>query len=419
MYAATIELVAGSGYGALTATAIAAAAGVSKRTFYENFSDKDHCLFATYDVIVQEVVRGVLAAQRGALAPDDRLRAGFAAFAREVASKPEAARLALLEILAVGPRASEKLRHTNGLFEALIAKSFADLDDGVELSPLVPKAIVAGCSRVARARLLAGREQDLPGEADDLLDWALSVRAGATSCPASIEPHVPTYLLTRSPFPGGRLQAFVSRDGGGGDRALVLSAAVNLAAGHGYNALTPGRICKGAGISRRRLDRHFESTDECFFAGIELLTAHGFAISREAFKAADTWSEGVRRAIDALCAELADDPVLLRLLFFEVFAAGMEFTRWRFGYTSTLASTLRRISPPDERPSELEAEASVAAVWALLQYLASIGRGGEMGRFAGALAAVVLAPSSRRARSSPVESGPKPRPRQAVVRRAA
>src|ERR1700755_3280476 len=51
IHAATIELVAEAGYRDLTATGIARVAGVSKRTFYENFKDKETCFLATYDLI--------------------------------------------------------------------------------------------------------------------------------------------------------------------------------------------------------------------------------------------------------------------------------------------------------------------------------------------------------------------------------
>jgi len=55
----------------------------------------------------------------------------------------------------------------------MIDHSFARAPDGVVVAPLVVKGIVAGVHGVARARLLAGRADELPGLADELATAAL------------------------------------------------------------------------------------------------------------------------------------------------------------------------------------------------------------------------------------------------------
>ena len=61
----------------------------------------------------------------------------------------------------------------------MIEQSFAGAPDTVPVPPLVVQGIVAGVHRVARAQLLAGREHELPGLTDELLEWVLCFRCGA------------------------------------------------------------------------------------------------------------------------------------------------------------------------------------------------------------------------------------------------
>src|SRR6185312_5940927 len=188
IHAATIELVNERGYDGLTVIGIARAAGISNRTFYENFKGKEDCFLATYELIVRHTAREVLAARHRERGWRAKLRAGFLAFAREVADNPKAARLALVEAFTTGA-SSARMGHTNGLFETLVADSLARDDSPVDLPPLIVKGIVAGATRIARVRLLAGEEQHLSGDADELLDWALSLHSPAAGevCTGSVE----------------------------------------------------------------------------------------------------------------------------------------------------------------------------------------------------------------------------------------
>jgi AcrR family transcriptional regulator len=392
--AATIELVAERGYNALTVAAIVRAAGVSKHTFYEHFDDKEDCFLATYDRIVRVAAREVLAAQLGERGWEEQLREAFAAFAREVAEKPQAAWLALVEAFAAGPAAFERMRHTGGLFEALVAESFAKIGDRVELPTLVVKGIVAGVARVGRARLLAGREHELPEEAGELMRWALSLRSPvvAKACcrvpprqspqPSSVPPRAPAQS---HPVDRGELL--------GDERCLLLSATAKLAAREGYEALTVPRIRETAGLSRRSFDTHFDGVADCFLATLELYVGRALAAARVAFLSAETWPAGVHRALTALCTQIAADPTLVRLAFFEFFAGGPQAMHWHARNVAKLGTFLCASAPPGQRPTELEAEASIGAGWAVLHHYATTDRAEALPGVVGVLSYLVLAPA--------------------------
>src|SRR3954454_9150718 len=95
---AMVELVAEHGYNGFAVATLSNHASVSKRDFYKHFGGKEGCLLATYDDIVSHSVRGILAAAEGEKEWRERLRLGFLAFADQIASNPDAARLALVEV---------------------------------------------------------------------------------------------------------------------------------------------------------------------------------------------------------------------------------------------------------------------------------------------------------------------------------
>ena len=392
IHAATIELAYEDGYSGLTATGIARAAGVSNRTFYENFSDKDNCFLAPYELIVRHTVREILAARHREGDWQAKLRAGFLAFAREVAANPKAAHLALVEAFSLRP-AFERMRHTFGLFEALVADSLTGGADGVELAPQVTKAIVAGSRRVAVARLLEGKTDNLVEDADGLMQWALSLCSEKAK---EVSPGSPQSVpeLSAPPLTNGNHPKVRSGDLRLGDeRLMILTAVAELAAAEGYAELTVPRIRAAAGISRRRFDEHFEGVTDCFLAALEMLVEPVRAEALNAYPGAGAWPNGVVRAVETVCREIAADPLLVRLAFFELYAPGRETVGWRSDLIADLSTALRASAPVEQRPGELAAEASIAAAWAVLYEYAVAGRTADLPQAAGTISYLILAPA--------------------------
>jgi AcrR family transcriptional regulator len=377
-----VELVAEHGYNAVAVATLSNHARVSKRDFYKHFDSKEECFLATYDFIVSHSVRGILAAAEGEEEWCERLRLGFLAFADQIAASPEAARLALVEVFAAGAVAAERMLRTNRLFEALVAKNFAFADGAPRLPPLVVRGIVAGGSRLARARLLSGDPRQLTLDGSELLAWALSfcdddvVRlrglgiAGAPPLPATVA-EVP---LTD-------------------ERALILAATARLASKEGYATLTVPRIRAVAGVSRRSFDTHFEGVADCFLATLEMLSGRTLAAAAPFYLMADDWASGVHRMIASLCRHLACDPTFAGLAFLEVFSPGPQAIQWRSEMITRLATMLRRGAPSARQPSEFAAEASVGAMWGVIHHFVATGRGAQLPIAAPALSYLALAPA--------------------------
>jgi AcrR family transcriptional regulator len=382
-----VELVAEHGYDAVTVAMLTGRARISKRDFYRRFSGKEECFLATYDILVSRSVRGILAAAEGEGEWCERLRLGFLAFAGQIAADPEAARLALVEVFAAGAVAVERMLSTNRLFESLVAEILGLADETVRLPPLVVKGIVAGCSRVARARLISGCPQELELDGGELLEWALSF------CDDSVGRLRELRIAGAAPAPGAVREASLGEVAPGDERALILTATVRLASREGYAMLTVPRIRVAAGVSQRSFESHFEGVPDCFLATVGTLSRRTLAAAEPSYLAADDWASGIHQMVTSLCAQLARDPGFASLAFLEVFSPDPEMIRWRSEMIAMLAEGLRRRAPRAGRPTVFAAEASVGAMWGVIYHFVAIGRGAELPTVAPVLSYLALAPA--------------------------
>jgi AcrR family transcriptional regulator len=382
LHEAMIELVAEHGYNSISVEMLTGRARVSKRDFYKLFAGKEECFLAAYDLIVGDSVRGIMAAAEGGEGWRERLRVGFLTFADQITSSPERARLALVEAFTAGAVAVERMQSTNQLFEALVAKSLGLADGSPRLPPLVIKGVVAGGSQLARARLLVGQSRRLALDGDELMEWALSfcdvnvVRLRGLGVAG-----VPPLPATARPIPLND------------ERALILAATARLASREGRATLTVPRIRAAAGVSRRSFDTHFEGVGHCFLATLDTLSNRTLAAAASSYLTADDWASGVHRMIAGLCWHLARDPTLTGLAFLEVFSPAPEAINWRCEMITKLATRFRRGAPPTRRPSEFAAEASIGAMWGVIQHFVATGRGAQLPLAAPALSYLALAPA--------------------------
>lgn len=96
--------VEGSGYAATTIADIVGHARVSKRTFYENFDDKEECFLAAYQVLADRTMRAMASAVDGAQPWDQQVEAAVRAYVAALEARPALTRACFLEIHAAGAR---------------------------------------------------------------------------------------------------------------------------------------------------------------------------------------------------------------------------------------------------------------------------------------------------------------------------
>lgn len=100
--------VAAKGFPATVVADVVAGAGVSRKTFYEHFRDRDDCFMAAYEDGLTDLQAEMASAAAQAVDDDDPvagLRASVRSYLGFLADRPELAHTFVLEVLAAGPAA--------------------------------------------------------------------------------------------------------------------------------------------------------------------------------------------------------------------------------------------------------------------------------------------------------------------------
>lgn len=361
--AAMIELVDEHGFEGVPLRWVTGRAEVSSRTFYEHFKGKQECLLATSAAIMLRIARRVVEESSGAADPRDALRRGLRSFLDQLAEDPPAGRLALVEAAAGGLAFVEQGREMAAPFEESLAACLTRIPGGVA-TPLVVKAVTAGVLRVVRARLLDGRETELPGLVDQLYAW---VMLACSRTEDGLQGHAsgPGSSLDRSAelIDGRRRPGDEDRD-----RHLLLSAALKLAARDGYWRISGATVSAEAGLPPKSFAVRFPDVDSCYLASQQLLTERMLALAAEEGTRADSWAEGIHRAIAVLAVSAAAEPGLAKLAFLDISLPGVAGLRERLRLLGVIVEQFLASAPRALRPDPIAAEASLGAIWSLMRH---------------------------------------------------
>jgi AcrR family transcriptional regulator len=154
--AAMLDVASQLGAGNATVARVVARSGVSRRTFYEQFADREECFLAAFDEAVRRCAAAVAPAYEAHGLWRARMRAALLALVEFLDREPHLARVLIAESLGAGPRALE--RRQNVLFQVLpIVDQGRDETKKVDAPPpLTAEGIVGGVLSLIHTRLLAG-----------------------------------------------------------------------------------------------------------------------------------------------------------------------------------------------------------------------------------------------------------------------
>jgi AcrR family transcriptional regulator len=184
---AMIEAVAQRGYQETRVADVVEGAGVARKTFYDFFDDKEACFLAAYDQASAQLYEATAGAfnGRGDVRWAERIRAGIAALLDLLASWPEGARFAIVEVLAAGPKALARrdaaLRQFTEFVEA------GRRESSIELPGMTSVAIVGGVFELLYSEILHGATARLPARLPDIVYWITQPFLGADAAVAERE----------------------------------------------------------------------------------------------------------------------------------------------------------------------------------------------------------------------------------------
>jgi AcrR family transcriptional regulator len=185
LLAAIASCVAEHGYNATTITQITSAASVSRRTFYEHFDGKEECFLAAYEAL--DVYLGTVMDEAVEAESEwsDQVAAAFVAWIGFLASRPNFARLYLVEAAVVGEGMAAAREKTAKRFIALLepGRKYRDVDPGIE------EGLVGGIVTLLGRRVLSGEAAKLDNFAPGLLEFALVPYLGVDEARKTIARH--------------------------------------------------------------------------------------------------------------------------------------------------------------------------------------------------------------------------------------
>lgn len=176
--AATAEMVAEHGYNQTTIAQITDTASVSRRTFYEHFSGKESCFIAAYDAVATHIGELMVEAANGQGQWPDQVAAALAELLRFLASRPQLARLCLVESAAAGEGMASRHEQTAQRFTAMLAEGRSFRDAERPLAEGIEEALIGGITTLLARRIAAGEAEQLERFTPAVVELALAPYVG-------------------------------------------------------------------------------------------------------------------------------------------------------------------------------------------------------------------------------------------------
>lgn len=324
---AMVSAVGENGYARTPVAAVIERAGVSRKAFYERFPNKDACFAAAVDEVTGRAVAHLEATVADASGAGRGVERTIEALFASALAHPQAVRLVLAELCALGPEQIARREQLVSVAEGIVSEMLRVRRSDGAPDPIL-RATTGGVSQVLYARAC----QNVRVSAsliEELLGWMSSYRPVPKRFMARDQR---TGGHARAAPPGGRAPGSLSpapgmshRGGLRGDRVSshsfvvhnqrerILDAVTNLGASIGYLAITIGSITKHASVSADTFYSHFESKEDAFLVAYEIGQNRGFALTEAACRAAPDWPSGVRAGISAMFGFYASEPAFAHL----------------------------------------------------------------------------------------------------------
>lgn len=175
------DVVAEDGLSAATVAHVVAQAGVSRRTFYELFADREECFLAAFDQAVAAGAQRVVPAFAGAGRWRERVRAGLDELLAFLDDEPELGTLCVVHALGAGPDA---LQHRADIVRVLVAavdEGSEEVRKGRAPAPLAAEGAVGAVLAVLHTRLSQPAPEPLRKLAGPLMSMIVLPYLGAAA----------------------------------------------------------------------------------------------------------------------------------------------------------------------------------------------------------------------------------------------
>jgi AcrR family transcriptional regulator len=198
MLTAMVQEVAERGGANVSVGHVVGRSGVSRRTFYEIFQDREDCFLAAFDEALKQVAAVVVPAYEQEGSWQAKTRAGLVALLEYLSYDPATGRLLVVESLAVGHRALERRRNVLVLINSVIDQGRSQGKTGNDPPALTAEGIVGGIISVLHARLTQNDPGGLIDLVSPLMGMIVLPYLGPAAARKEIERPTPTRAGTKT-----------------------------------------------------------------------------------------------------------------------------------------------------------------------------------------------------------------------------
>lgn len=196
---AMFDLAGERGVSTMSVAHVVERSGISRRTFYETFTDLEDCFLAAFEKALELSRERVLPAYRAERMWRERIRAGLLALLYFLDEEPAVGRLLIVESSSGGSRMLERREQVLALLAGAIDEGRAGSANGISLPPLIAEGLVGGALAVIGARLARAEHEPLVALANQLMSMIVLPYKGASVASRELERPVPE----SSVFSGG------------------------------------------------------------------------------------------------------------------------------------------------------------------------------------------------------------------------
>jgi AcrR family transcriptional regulator len=293
-----VEAVSRSGYERVSVKDVISLAAVSRRSFYEQFANREDCFLATIDLTAGRLLeRTRLAHRESAGSPQDRLAAALLRLTETAGAERNATLLVLEHAETAGMAGRSRLLAAIATGEGMLASALGECTGEPSFPAPVVRAVAGGICAILASRLKDG---ELAGLASDLTEWTLAqIAPRATAAPARLAE------LLRERMPRKATAASIAEAPGARER--LLDSALRAAAQRLGGQLSAIEIADGADVPVETFFELFDDGPHCLRVAFAEAGREIVDVTARAGRP-DEGPQWIRPALAALLEHLAAHP---------------------------------------------------------------------------------------------------------------
>jgi AcrR family transcriptional regulator len=211
MLTAMVREISERGAANVSVAHVVARSGVSRRTFYEIFEDREDCFLAAFDEALKHAETIVVPAYAESGSWRSRIRAALTAMLEFLECDPARGRLLIVESLAAGPGALGRRRNVLAQIIPIVERGRTEGRAGTDPPPLTAEGIVGGVLSVLHARLVENDPGNLLDLAGPLMGMIVLPYLGTAAARSEIERPTPKRAAKRPVVHSDPLQGLPMR----------------------------------------------------------------------------------------------------------------------------------------------------------------------------------------------------------------